>query len=58
MTIKEIRKAAGLSQGEFCKKYEIPVGTLRKWETGERKPPGYVLKLLERIVKEDTASEQ
>ena len=45
MTIKEIREHSGLSQGEFCKRYGIPKGTLCHWESGERKPPLYVLSL-------------
>ena len=50
MTIKEIREHSGLSQGEFCKRYGIPKGTLCHWESGERKPPLYVLSLLEKGV--------
>ena len=53
MTIKEIREHSGLSQGEFCKRYGIPKGTLCHWESGERKPPLYVLSLLEKVVKQD-----
>lgn len=56
MDIKEIRSASGLSQGKFAKEYGIPLGTLHHWETGDRKPPEYVLKLLERCVKEDLKS--
>lgn len=53
MEIKDIRKLAGLSQGKFCEKYGIPLGTLRKWEAGTRKPPEYVLRLLKRAVQAD-----
>lgn len=53
MTIKEIRERSGLSQGAFCKRYGIPKGTLCHWESGERKPPSYVLNLLERVVEQD-----
>ena len=56
MGIKEIRQLSCLSQGKFAKKYGIPVGTLQHWEIGERKPPEYVLKLLERVVNEDIKS--
>lgn len=48
MDIKEIRELAGLTQAGLSKKYHIPIGTIRHWETGERKPPEYVLYLLER----------
>lgn len=53
MDIKEIRKASGLSQDGFAARYGIPAGTLRHWECGQRTPPEYVLKLLERCVQED-----
>lgn len=53
MTIKEIRALSGLSQAKFAKKYEIPQRTLESWEMGDRNPPAYVLKMLERIVQED-----
>ena len=56
MTIKEIREISGLSQAKFAKKYEIPQRTLESWEMGERIPPAYVLKMLERIVREDSDS--
>lgn len=53
MTIKEIRALTGMSQAKFAKKYEIPQRTLESWEMGDRNPPEYVLKMLERIVLED-----
>lgn len=58
MTIKELREMTGLSQGKFAEKYEIPVGTIRHWEIGQREPPAYVMKLLERCVREDIEKEQ
>ena len=54
MKIKEIRNASGLTQEAFARKYNIPKRTLEGWEAGKRNPPGYVLELLERVVKEDT----
>lgn len=53
MTVKEIRTLINLSQPQFCDKYNIPLPTLRKWEQGKRKPPDYVLELLEFKVKDD-----
>ncbi len=53
MEIKEIRKLTRLSQAKFCKKYNIPLNTLSRWEQGKREPPGYVLELLEFKVRED-----
>ena len=58
MTIKEIRAVTGLTQKEFAKKYDIPVQTIKGWESlpessSHRDCPTYVLKLLERVVIED-----
>ena len=58
MTIKEIRAITSLTQKEFAQKYDIPVQTLKGWEsapesTSHRECPSYVLKLLERVVIED-----
>ena len=46
MHIKEIRGSTGLTQVEFAKKFEIPLGTLRRWEQGESRPAPYYIKLL------------
>lgn len=46
MDIKEMRILTGLTQKEFALKYDIPLGTLRRWEYGESKPAPYLLKLI------------
>lgn len=51
--IKKLRELAGLSQQAFSDKYEIPKRTIEDWEAEKRTPPEYVIKLLERVVKED-----
>ena len=51
--IFNIRKRTGLSQAKFCEKYEIPKRTLENWEQGSRECPEYLIKLLDRVVKED-----
>ena len=56
-TVKEIRKLTGLSQGKFANKYGLPVRTLQGWESGRRSAPEYVIKLLERVVREDLQRE-
>lgn len=53
MNIKEMRELLGISRAAFSREYKIPTRTLEAWESGERNPPGYVLELLERVVKED-----
>lgn len=57
MDVKEIRKLTGLSQEAFAKKYGIPINTIHNWEQEVRKPPEYVVKLLERCVLEDIEEE-
>lgn len=53
MDIYEIRKNTGLSQRAFAEKYRIPVRTIENWESGERKPPQYVIDMLQTIVEQD-----
>ena len=57
MTIKEARKNAGLTQAKMSELLEIPKRTIGDWETGKRKPPAYVEKLvireLERIAEKN-----
>lgn len=53
MDIAEMRELLQVSRAEFSKIYSIPVRTLEDWEAHRRKCPEYVLKLLERAVKED-----
>jgi putative transcriptional regulator len=36
--LKIIRRALGLTQEEFAAQYQIPLGTLRDWEHGAKKP--------------------
>lgn len=36
--IKSIRIARDLTQGEFSKKYRLPIGTVRDWEQHRREP--------------------
>lgn len=51
MTIKEMREKLGLSQTKFAQFYGIPKRTIENWESGTRKPPEYVIGLLEAAVK-------
>ena len=44
--IKKARLAAGLTQAELSRRFEIPLGTLSHWEKGDRKPPVWAEKLL------------
>ena len=51
--MREIRDITGLSVQKFGDKYGIPLRTIQQWERGERKPPDYVIAMLERCVKMD-----
>lgn len=60
MTIKEIRKMTGLTQEKFAKEYNIPLSTLKQWESKPgsssfHNPPQYVPPILERLVKLEKA---
>lgn len=46
MVIKEARIAAGLTQEQLSKLLEIPIDTVKSWESGRRKPPAWAKKLL------------
>lgn len=49
--IRSIRENTGLSRARFSELYEIPLRTIEDWETGVRKPPAYVVKMLAVVVK-------
>ena len=53
MNIREMRTRLGDTQSEFAARYHIPFRTVQNWETGLRKPPEYILSLLENRIKED-----
>jgi DNA-binding transcriptional regulator YiaG len=47
MEIVELREARKLSRPLFARILNVPVVTVRKWESGERMPSGAALRLLE-----------
>jgi len=53
MGIREMRLRLGDTQSEFAARYGIPFRTVQNWEIGLRKPPKYVLNLLEERVRRD-----
>ena len=44
--VAAVRIKAGLTQGEFARVLGASLGTVRKWEMGERKPSGAAATLL------------
>lgn len=53
MDIREMRNRLGDTQSEFAARYNIPFRTVQNWETGSRKPPEYIIDLLEERIRED-----
>lgn len=53
MSIREMRACLGDTQSEFAARYNIPFRTIQNWEAGVRKPPEYVVELLESRIKAD-----
>lgn len=62
VNVRMIRSKLGLSQEQFSKVYQLPLGTVRNWEQGRRSPDKtavILLKLIDKIpekVKEALAS--
>lgn len=56
MNIREMRIRLGDTQSEFAARYHIPLRTIQNWETGMRKPPGYIITLLEQRIMGDLAN--
>ena len=44
--VKDLRARLGLSQAQFASRFAVPIGTVRDWENGRRKPEGSALALL------------
>lgn len=53
MTIREMRMRLGDTQSEFAARYHIPFRTVQNWETGLRRPPEYMVSLLEARIRGD-----
>lgn len=45
--VRELRKAAKMSQSKFSEYFHIPKRTICNWEVGIRKAPEYVVELIE-----------
>jgi putative transcriptional regulator len=53
--IRAVRKRSGLTQTQFAATFGIGLGTLQKWERGERRPSGAAKSLL-RVMQADLPS--
>ncbi|MCC8050813.1 MAG: helix-turn-helix domain-containing protein [Clostridiales bacterium] len=58
MNIREMRIRLGDTQSKFAERYHIPFRTIQNWETGVRKPPEYMLNLLERRIQSDLVNKK
>ena len=54
--IKRLRKKEKVSQHVFAKILNLSPSTVKKWETGEKKPSGPSLKLLDVVAKHGIVS--
>lgn len=52
MTIKEARKAAGLTQKAMSELMDIPKRSIENWESGKNAPPKWAEKLIIEKLKE------
>jgi putative transcriptional regulator len=50
--VQRARRATGLSQSGFARRYRIPLRTLQEWEQGRREPEATVLSYLAVIERE------
>lgn len=46
LSIKDHRIASGLTQEEFSDLFEIPIDTVKNWDSGRREPPIWAKKLI------------
>lgn len=44
--IKKLKASRGLTQENLSEMLDVPKRTIESWESGTRKPPGYVQKLI------------
>lgn len=47
-----------MTMKEFSNHYEIPYHTVRQWVNGTRKPPAYVIRLLNEKIERESKGEQ
>lgn len=50
MTIKEICEKYQISQTELARRFDIPLRTIQNWHAGVRKPPQYVVNMLQQLL--------
>lgn len=58
VVLKNLRQETGLSQAKFAAKFDIPLSTYEHWEMGTRRPPDYVIALLQVAVRNTKYSKE
>ena len=53
MDIKKLRARVRMSQRQFAEYFNIPKRTIENWEGGQRKPPPYVVELIEYKIRKE-----
>jgi DNA-binding transcriptional regulator YiaG len=53
MNIKELREKSKMTQKAFSDYFGIPKRTIEDWESGRRKPPQYLVDLIEYKLKKE-----
>lgn len=48
--LKQLRQTTNMSQAKFANKFHIPISTYEQWEMGMRKPPVYIIEMIETIL--------
>jgi len=48
--LKELRAKTKLSQVKFANHFNIPIHTYECWEMGIRKPPIYIVEMIEKLI--------
>lgn len=54
----ELRKSTGMNRKQFCEYFDIPYMTVSDWEHGNRRIPGYLLRLMEYYVRMEMLKEE
>lgn len=52
-----LRKSVGMNRKQFCEYFDIPYMTVSDWEHGNRRVPGYLLRLMEYYVRMEKLQE-
>lgn len=48
--IKQICRHYGVTQAELARRFKIPLRTVQQWYAGDRKPPDYVVAMIQKIL--------